>query len=116
MALQLRLDPRAYVSVADPAAQGADDARAIAGSWVSADGQPDDATRVVVRPMSAMEYAAMGSADTEAARMDAIWAGVVTIDGQPLAWRDLPGAVALSVAGLVVAVSAGVADPLDARS
>ena len=83
MALHFRRSDAAdYVHISDPSVV-AGDAEPLAGSWIPADGQPADATRVRVRPLDVFEFAAFASAETAEARIAACWGGVVSIDGQP---------------------------------
>ena len=119
MAVQLRIsDRRAYVLASDPDAVPASEER-IAGAWIDAAGQPDGATRFVVRPLNAVELSAWSAAsqgDAQAAAMDAVWLGYCPAEDQPARWQDCDASIAMCIVGLVLAVTMGGADPLGGAS
>ena len=119
MAVQLRIsDRRAYVLASDPDTVPASEER-IAGAWIDAAGQPDGATRFVVRPLNAVELSAWSAAnqsDAQAAAMDAVWLGYCPAEDQPARWQDCDTSIAMCLVGLVLAVTMGGAAPLGGAS
>lgn len=105
MALHFRRSDAAdYVHTGDPSVT-AGDAEPIAGAWLPAVGQPEDATRVRVRPLDVFEFAQFADAQSAHERIEACWRGVIGIDGAEVKPQDVAPQLASVIVTLVLEIT-----------